>query len=199
MPPDRWEVICNQRGISLKPWNLKGNYILVVLQLPGDASLQGANISRWVYQTCRDIRDLTDLPILVRKPQLERKFNESILSSCTDLRCPNVKGTHENLNAMIDDSIFCCTYSSGMGIDCFLRGKPVVAYSRASFVYPNSTSLLDAINSNFNLRSRDLLNLAYCQWSIDETVMANAGTIYQLYCHHRLTLTHEKNNQQSIH
>ena len=171
MPSDRWELIRDKRGIEFLPWNFDGSYILVCLQLPGDASLQGADISQWMFDICNQIRNKCDLPILIRTPQLERNFDQLLLSKTLELKNISLqKGTRENLFESLDNSLFVCTFSSGIGIDALIRGKPVVVSSKASFVYDSRTKLNDAIKCNYNESNRlkVLSNIAYCQWSLEE-------------------------------
>ncbi len=170
--PERWQMIKEVRNIEVVPWNHnQGIYITICLQLPGDASLQGADINLWMLKVCRSIRAITDFPIKIRFPQLKRTFNRQHLAEA--MSYPNMiseEGTKENLNKTIDESSFICTYSSGMGIDAVLRGTPIFAESKASFVYSVSTKLKECIEGRFNTPDRsDLLKtLAYCQWSKHE-------------------------------
>ena len=168
----RWRLISQKRSIDLLPWSVdNGEYILVCLQLPGDASLQGSDISDWMLRICQRIRKLTDFPILIRTPQLKREFSSSCITAVSNLSNVSFEeGTRENLFPSLDNALFVCTFSSGIGIDAILRGKPVYTESPASFVYEISTSLEDSVNRNFCLRDRQpLLNkLSYMQWSLDE-------------------------------
>ena len=124
-----------------------------------------------MLQTCRTIRSLTDFPIKIRLPQLKRMFKQECIAQATSL--PNVSlehGTKENLNKTIDESSFVCTFSSGMGIDAILRGTPVYAESKASFVHSISTDIKNAVAGNLNTPDRESIfsRLAYCQWSTEE-------------------------------
>ena len=146
-------------------------YILVCLQLPTDASLQGANISKWMWEICNKIRNKSNLPIKVRSPQLERKFEQYYLEKTLDIKDLSFeKGTKQNLFDSIDNSIFVCSFSSGIGIDSLIRGKPVVVESKASFVFNIRTKLDDALKGDFNLTDRlqILSNISYCQWNLEE-------------------------------
>ena len=171
MPCDRWEIIKKKRNIEFLPVNFDGDYILVCLQLPGDTSLQGANISQWLFDICSEIRKKSDLPILIRTPQLERDFDQILINKTLRLKDISFqKGTRENLFKSLDKAIFVCTYSSGIGIDALIRGKPVVVTSKASFVFNTRTKLNDALSFKFNMDNRlqILSDIAYCQWSLDE-------------------------------
>jgi hypothetical protein len=95
----------------------------------------------------------------------------------------NVKfeaGTYSNLNSSIDGAKFVCCYSSGIGIDALLRGKPIVVESPASFVFSARTLLCDALNESYKFVNRDDLfsSLSYAQWHIDEI---RNGTVWNHY------------------
>lgn len=168
---DRWKKIQDERNIDLHPWNPTGKYILVVLQLPGDASLRGASIEKWALKICTSIRQVTDFPIVIRRPQLEVTFSEAILEECTHMVNVSIEpGSRENLFSSIDNCIFGCTFSSGMGIDLMLRGKPVIADDPGSFVYPIRTEIHHALEGAFNMPNRIplLSKIAYCQWHLSE-------------------------------
>lgn len=169
--PDRWEKIKNHFNLELKPWsNNKNGDIVIALQLPGDASLQGIDVSKWVYDTCIDIRKYTDRNIIVRTPQLERSYTEQYIVGLSKIK--NLmfqKGTKENLQPTINNAYCVVTYSSGMGIETVLSGTPSIAYSPASFVYDLCDNDVSKINNIKTLdREQWLYNLSYSQWNHEE-------------------------------
>ena len=168
---NRWMMIQKERNIEVKPWEAKGSFVLVVLQLPGDASLRGASIEKWALDMCKLIRASTDFPIVIRRPQLDVSFDPIALEACASLVNVEIQnGTRENLYSMIDQCLFACTYTSGMGIDLILRGKPVVVGDSGSFVFSVRTDLPKALEGKYNTPDRLplLSELAYCQWHLRE-------------------------------
>jgi len=168
---DRWNLIRKYLGVELSGYNdLPGEYIIVALQLPGDASLRGASIEDWCHQTCEGIRELTDMPIVIRTPQLEREYKAGPLKKATSL--PNVsmvKGTKENMVPMLKKAHSAVTYSSGFSIDALIHGCPVVAMDPGSFVYSlGSNSIESAVNPKYLNRDQLMFNLSYAQWHISE-------------------------------
>jgi len=101
---DRWDVIRKNLNVELKGYNdWPGEYIIVALQLPGDASLRGASIEKWCRDTCIDIRKVTDMPIVIRTPQLPREYDKKLIKEAINL--PDVtleKGTKENMLPMLE-------------------------------------------------------------------------------------------------
>ena len=167
---DRWDIVRKNLNVELKAYNDPGEYIIVVLQLPGDASLRGASIEKWCRNVCIDIRKHTNMPIIIRTPQLTREYNKKWLDEA--LKVPNVtleKGTKDNMVPMLEKAHCAVTYSSGFGIDALIHGCPVIAMSPSSFAYEICDNTIDKITkpSRPN-RDQLLFNLSYAQWHISE-------------------------------
>lgn len=172
-PPDRWNKIKEQLGVELKPWKKpsEGNYIVVALQLPGDASLRGIDISKWAAETVYTLRQYTDRPIIVRTPQLDREFDKENILKITRIEGVSlVRGTRENLFDMIDNAYATVTYSSGFGVDSVIRGVPTIAMDPGNFAYSLGNNKLSQINDLVRTSDREqwLYNLSWAQWSRDE-------------------------------
>jgi len=167
-PSDRWEKIQKELGVSLKPWKRGGDYIVLALQIPGDASLQGTDISFWARRRLLSIRCQTELPIILRTPQLKRPYD--LKSITKGVRGVTVQeGTKENLVPTLDDAYCTVTYTSGMGVDSVINGTPTIAYNSGNFAYDISTRFIDSINSiAYPNREQWINNLSYCQWNISE-------------------------------
>lgn len=169
-PSDRWEMIQKELNIEVKPWRTNGEYIVVALQLPGDASLRGRNISEWAYETIAKIRELSSRRIILRTPQLDRDFDMDYIKRAIDLGNVEIqRGTKENLNPTIDGALFTVSYSSGFGIESVLRGIPAVVCDSGSFAVPMSTPLEEVFTHPRTPDRQQWLNdLSYAQWSLKE-------------------------------
>lgn len=168
----RWEKVKSWFNIDLEPWNHKPNGpIVLALQLPTDASLRGACIEKWAYETILEIRRYTARPIIVRKPQLDRPFQSEYMEK---IRKPmkNVlfqKGTFENLIPTLKAASCTVSYSSGFALDSLLHGCPAIACSPSSFAYElcqNEPS--DVIDLRQVDRQQLFYNLSYAQWESSE-------------------------------
>lgn len=180
---DRWnEVFKEKLGYSdFHGWKRLDSEddrpIVIVLQLPGDASLEGQDISEWCNTVVEDIRMLPmykDRRIIIREPQVDRPYNIDKALSFPKVHVQ--KGTHKNVINTIDDAYCLVTYSSGMGVESILRGTPVYAYSPASFVYD-----LQANNVKDRLKfpsTKDVkqwtYDMAYTTWSLEEIGKGNS-------------------------
>lgn len=163
----------------------KGN-ILILLQLPGDASLRGQKMSEWLSDTIEHIRKLTDRHINIRfHPALSDKGKAEFFSECYPLFFKNYSNItwndgSESLEQNLLDAGICVSYTSGSSIDAILHGVPVIAMDEGNLVYPISSHRIDEI-SNPKLVSKTqiddwLLSLANSQW--EETEMRE-GTVWK--------------------
>tara|TARA_Y100000034_G_scaffold136852_1_gene216393 strand:+ start:1813 stop:2700 length:888 start_codon:yes stop_codon:yes gene_type:complete len=153
-------------GVYLKPWKFTGRDIIVALQLPGDASLQGIDISKWATDVVNELQYQTR-KIVVRTPQLPREFDVSGMPKGTLYQF----GTAENLQNTLDMAHCVITYSSGFGTDAVINGTPTIAMGPASMVYdlcPNSIDVLKKPVLPTPDREQWLQDISYAQWSQDE-------------------------------
>jgi len=170
MPSDRWKKISKEFNLSIEDWKENDGPVLVVLQLPGDASLQGNDISKWAKQTCIDVRKYTKRDIILRTPQLPRSFDLNFIKEIDNIYLQ--EGTKENLQTTINQSNLIITYSSGLGVESVLSGTPTIAMSPASFVYSITEHAITrkSINHPFLSAYRDQWahDLSYAQWNLEE-------------------------------
>lgn len=178
-PSDRWEKISQKLNVELLPWKQDGSYIVVALQLPGDASLRGVNVTKWAADTVEKLRRYTNRHIVVRTPQLDREFDpENILRIRSIDGVSLQQGTRENLFHTLDNAYATVSYSSGFGIDSAIRGVPAVAINSGSFAYSlgnNNLSQIENLNRSED-REQWLYNLSYAQWSRKEIRDGRAWT-----------------------
>ena len=170
-PRDRWDKIKENLDIELRPWRQDGDRITIALQLPGDASLRGANISKWAYDTARKVKNILsefgiEKRIVIRTPQLPRQFEN--IEKLQDLGCEIEIGTKENLNDSFRNCWAAITYSSGYAIDAIINGVPVIACDPGSFAYEVSSNdvnfIMDPKIMTNDERQQWLQDLSYAQW-----------------------------------
>jgi len=175
-------------GIKWRGWNHDPNgHILVALQLPGDASLRGADINDWAYRTIMDIRKKTDRMIIIRNHPLasQRAFgdHEDLARRLLLSKVNNITFSDGKLvpwSQDLDGAYCTVTYTSGLAIDSVLSGIPTIAYDAGNFAWGVSSRLAQDVN-DIKLETDEkmrqwLRNLAGCQWSSAE--MQN-GTAWQ--------------------
>lgn len=167
-------------GVKWLKWNPDPDgHILVALQLPGDASLRGADINEWAYRTIMDIRKKTDRLIVVRNHPMasQRAFgdHEELARRLLLSGVQNIKFSDGQLvpwTQDLNDAYCTVTYTSGLAIDSVLSGIPTIACDAGNFAWGISSRTVRDIN-NVKLETDEkmhqwLRNLAGCQWSSTE-------------------------------
>lgn len=171
----RWKKIQKTFDITLNPWNthVRDSYkdILIALQLPGDASLNGIDISKWAVDSYWEIQKYRDCRVQLLLPQLERQFSEELyeLESKTTGNARPRKSAYKDLPNLITEHHATVTYSSGLGVESVILGVPTIAMSPSSFAYSISSNSLSEVNDpRIDKRHQWLNDLSYCQWSHEE-------------------------------
>ncbi len=173
----RWKKVQKELGVVKEPWRIRHleQPIIVALQLPGDASLRGTDISKWAVKTCLQIREHTERKIILRFPQLNRQFDLRGILDISNIE--GQAGTKENLIPTLKNAHCSVSYSSGLAVDSILAGCPVFVDSKASFAYDMAARDLSYIEDPLMLgRDQWLYNLCNCQWSIEEI---KDGTVWK--------------------
>jgi len=138
----------------------QGN-ILLMTQLPGDASVRAMDMAQWTLYCISRIRQLTDRAIRVRlHPALSAKGRQEFLRDLAPILIENhsnvtwSSGLDQTLNAALSDCGVCVTYSSGSAIDAIVRGIPTIAMDEASMAFPVSSHFVeDVIDPKLATRS----------------------------------------------
>ncbi len=167
-------------GINWQGWRENSNgHILLFLQLPGDASLRGANIYSWALDSIQKIRAKTDRPIVIRTHPLHNiKDTDEFYKLLADIfleKIQNISVSFGKTTPLDTDlaSAFCTVaYSSGSSIDSILKGIPAITVDPGNFAYDISSNYLDDIITPKKevpgVVTNWLSRLAYSQWSIEE-------------------------------
>jgi hypothetical protein len=165
-------------GIEWKGWrhNPEG-HILLMLQLPGDASLRGINLYEWVDYAIKKIRSVTNRPIVIRTHPAHGiknsdEFHNLVSSVALSGSSSNISFSLGRNKSFADDisGAFCSVaYTSGSSIDSVFNGVTAIAVDPGNFAWDISTNYLNEIE-NIKLASDDdvnqwLNNLSYSQWS----------------------------------
>jgi hypothetical protein len=167
-------------GIEWHGWrhNPEG-HILLMLQLPGDASLRGINMYEWANYAIKTIRSVTNRPIVIRthpahsikdSDEFHNLVSSVALSGSSDITFS--LGRHRSFVDNIAGAYCSVAYSSGSSVDSVLHGVPTVAADPGNFAWDISTNYLEDIEK-IKLATGDdinqwLNNLSYSQWSPEE-------------------------------
>ena len=149
-PSDRWLA---SRSI-LKEWNPGGDYYLLIGQIAGDNSCNHVDLKKWYAEVIK----ATDFPVVFRAHPLDHSGYVP----------DGVAFSNNSLEQDMGGAVAVITFSSTVGVDALLAGKPTVAYDPISMVYnyvSHRIQLTSLIEPN---RQQWAYDLAYAQWSKEE-------------------------------
>lgn len=151
VPGDRWA----RHGFDIPPWKEGGEYVLLMGQVEGDASLAHVDIQQWYRETAEKIRATTDLPIYFRRHPLGQYP-----------RGLGLPALNADLRDELAGAACVVTFNSNSGVDAALAGVPVIACDAGSMAWPVAGHEPGQIERPD--RTEWLHRLAYCQWTRDE-------------------------------
>lgn len=149
--PDRWE---QHFAHLMQPWRRRDGYALVMGQVLGDASLEGANYPRWVAETVSDLK-ARGWSVMFRAHPKDTGQRHG---------CSTIAGS---LSDALDGAAFVVTWNSNSGVDAALAGVPVVTCDRGSMAWEVAAHDLGDAGITPD-REAWAHRLAWKQWRIDE-------------------------------
>lgn len=186
LDPDRLAKISEDLYIPKFPgWkDPKKGYILILCQLPGDASLRGQKHSEWLIDTIVAIRKISKRPIVVRlHPSMSDKGRADFFGELHGLILENIPDLtwKYGLDPLVDElegAGVCVSYTSGSSIDAVLQGVPVICMDEGNLAYPISSHRLGDLKSPYLAPTTDvegwLNKLANSQWTEQEIAEGEA-------------------------
>lgn len=132
----------------LKPWNPAGEYVLLVGQVPGDASLQGRDLSPWyAAQAARP----WGKPVVFRPHPVARKRGHLVRP------VPGTRMEEGDLEQALAGAAEVVTWNSNTGVEALLAGKPTHVADPGSMAWEGAAD-----------RERWAYRLAWRQWTLEE-------------------------------
>lgn len=150
--PDRWKKHYQD---MLHPWNIEGEYVLLLGQTQGDSALYGLNEANWINE-CKKYFIDNNIPFM------HRPHPGEIL-----VKMAEPPGLHK----AIEDSFCVVTYNSSAGVQSILQGKPTISIHPGSMVWEvTKHTLNDCLSAYTPDRTQWAYDFAYTQWNVDEMV-----------------------------
>lgn len=141
----------------LKPWKEGGDYVLLIGQVPGDASLGGMDMTRWYDESAKKAAKAYGLPVRFRPHPLARRDRSAVV------RVEQIKGT---LQEALARAAVVVTFNSNTAVESVLAGVPTVATDIGSMAAPvTSRQIGDVFKPD---RFAWAARLAWCQWTMAE-------------------------------
>jgi hypothetical protein len=145
-------------NFEMKPWKDKGDYILIMGQVKGDASLRGLNLTDFYNELYVELVKEYKMPVFFRPhpAATERRLNFE----------PNIPEMGGDLHKSMSEAHLVVTFNSNSGVDAVLNGIPALSFDQGSMAFPvTGHNISDRIMPN---REEWAHRLAHCQWDIDE-------------------------------
>jgi hypothetical protein len=156
MPSDRFNAL----DIDVKPWTIKGKNIILCGQIYWDTSVQHIDYKKWLQDTAKELRKLTDKPIIYR-PHPKRPESISEVKGLIT----STKSYQEDLK----DAFAVVAFNSNSALEAMIEGVPAFVYDKGSMVYNIANRDIKDINAPYyNYREQTLYNIAYTQWNKEE-------------------------------
>jgi len=182
-PSDRWLRIQQEQNIEIKDWRTSGEYILVVLQRPGDSSLKNLLEKHGSYEnfltfTLNEIKKHTDRPIRVRMHPLRQDRQLQVLKNFNIDISENTLGSGQAAGLLeggdglykdFRDAYAVVGFNSNALTESICEGIPTFSMCSSSMAWDCSNKDLANIENPIMFeRQQWLNNLGYCQWREDE-------------------------------
>lgn len=152
-PPERFAKL----GVQLRPYS-PGQNILLCGQVPWDAACEGSNHEKWLKDTAKTLKALTNRPVVFRPHPLAEL---PPIAGCGYSQGP-LEQDLMNAHAVV-------TFNSNTGVDAAIFGKPVFASDEGSMVWRIANRSLDYIDTpQFQDRKQWSADLAFTQWTPEE-------------------------------
>jgi hypothetical protein len=151
---------------QLQAWRgAAGQFVLLLGQVPGDASLRGLDLSAWYADQAQRARAATGLPVRFRKHPVAaaRGYVQ---------RVPGADAIGGELQHALGSAAWAVTFNSNAAVDAVLAGVPTVATDAGSMAWPvTQRAIGDASEPD---RAAWLSRLAWCQWTAAEIASGEA-------------------------
>lgn len=146
-------------NFEMKPWKHDGDYVLMMGQVPGDASLRGRDLMPWYVDTAMKAQNAYEMPVKFRQhPQAARRGHRQS-PKYTD---PSIGDLSEALNG----AAICVTFNSNSGVDAVLAGVPTVVADEGSMAWDVAAHRVGDIARPD--RQAWANRLAWKQWTMQE-------------------------------
>lgn len=148
----------------LKPWRAspKGNLVVIMGQVRGDASLRGMNIELWYRQVAERLQRCGH--------RVGFRAHPLFRSAIPNAKCIALTGTLEEALARAK---WVVTYNSNSGVEAVVAGVPTVACDPGSMAWP-MTGHDPAAEPPRPDRTAWAARMAWAQWTMEELANGDA-------------------------
>lgn len=150
---------------SMKPWKQGGDYVLILGQVPGDASLQGRDLMPLYTEWAKEAAQAYGLPVHFRMhpKAAEKGYRQKPAGT--------VESTGTLDEALAGARTAIC-FNSNSAVDAVLAGVPTVTMDRGSMAWEVTGHQIGSLMKPD--RRAWASRLAWRQWSLDEIASGEA-------------------------
>ena len=180
--PARWQKISRNLNLSLKPWRITGDHILICTQRNGGWSMRGLDVMQWLDQTIHAIRQYSrKRPIIVRTHPGDKKARQYLRINHKNVYL----STKQNLIEDLQGAWATVVYNSSPSVASLIEGVPAFLTDpqpqhSQSFDVAN-ISLSDIENPKLPERQQWMEKLSMCHWNFDELRSGEAWQFFKKY------------------
>lgn len=152
---------------EMKPWKDGGDYVLIMGQVPGDASLQGKDMLPWYSSAAAEAYQKYGMPVKFRPHPLALKKGHRQQPRGAEISVGPLDDALRGAAVVI-------TYNSNSGVDSVLAGVPTLSFDCGSMAYDVTGHLIGELIKPD--RERWASDLAWKQWQLSEIESGEALT-----------------------
>lgn len=147
-------------NFKMQPWReAEGEYVLIMGQVPGDASLRGRNLVPWYEGVATLAADAYKAPVRFRAhPVAEQRGLTQSPRHCTK--------SFGSLEEAVQNAKVVITYNSNSAVDSVIAGVPTVAMDEGSMAWGVTSHTIGG--AEMPDREKWANNLAWKQWRMCE-------------------------------
>jgi len=176
---ERWEDIASKKKIKVKPYDGKGEHILISCNRGTEGySAEKKNATEYAIEMIEEIRQYSKRPIIVRfhraLSSTQQKDFETLSNYIKDKKDISIQskanGNYPDIIPVIQNSYAVCTWSSSSATPAICEGKPLYVKSKNCFFYNmNSGDIKDIENPNVkDVREDWFINYAATHYNLKD-------------------------------
>lgn len=146
-------------GGVIRPWKTDGDEILILGQVPTDASLKGLNLFPKYAEWANKAKEAYGKKVVFRP-------HPDVVKRGQVKEVPGVPLSEGSLEDAFSRAFLCITFNSNSSVDAVLAGVPTITMDRGSMAWEvTSHSFIELRRPD---REKWAYNLAHTQWTIPE-------------------------------
>jgi hypothetical protein len=176
---ERWEDIAYKKKIKVKPYDGKGDHILITCNRGTEGySAEKKNATEYAIETIQELRQYTKRPIIVRFHRAMSNTQQGDFDRLTnfikdkkDITIQSkANNNYPDIIPVIQNAYAVCTWSSSSATPAICEGKPLYIKSNNCFFYNmNSGDIKDIENPNIkDIRENWFINYAATHYNLQD-------------------------------